>query len=351
MRAIAPGAASEAFFGRAFDRLPLACLAAVAAAAAVTGPGWSERLAPLPWLLSLAVVGLPHGAADFAISRRACCGWQLAGLWLAYAAIMALVAVAFMAAPVMALAAFAALSAWHFGAADADLDRPPPTGWARAVTAAARGCPTLAAPLAARPEATATAASELLALALPAGRMVTAVQVQTAGIVLAAVAVAAIVADGLLARRQTGDPSRWLWHLVALGVLLALGLCTDPLFSVGLSFLVWHSWRQMGPLAAEVTGAWPSSWHELAGALVAIHAAALPLLLPTWGVLAAAWWLWSPEHDLRDLAILSIGVYLVVTPAHELLGEILRLVAGGAPRRQASRWGGRYRGPSASPII
>lgn len=349
MTAIAPSAAAEGFFRVAFDRLPLACLAAVAAAAAVSGPGWSERLAPLPWLVSLAVVGLPHGAADFAISRHACRGRALAALWLAYAAIMALVAVAFMAAPLAALAVFAALSAWHFGAADADLDRPPPTGWARAVAAAARGCPILAAALAAHSEATAAAASELLALALPAGQRVTAAQVKPVGLILAAMAAAAIVAEALLARRQAGGPGRWLQHAAALIVILGLGLFTDPLFSVGLVFLAWHSWRQMAPLAAEVTGAWPSSWRELAHALVAIHAAALPLLLPTWGALAAAWWLWSPERGPRDLAILSIGAYLVVTPAHELLGEILRLAAGGSPGGMRFRSGGRCRGPSTFP--
>jgi hypothetical protein len=60
-------------------------------------------------------------------------------------------------------------------------------------------------------------------------------------------------------------------------------------------------------------------------AITRIHVAALPLLVPTWLALGSAWWLCSATHSFRDLAILSIGAYLVVTPAHELL---LRLTAG-----------------------
>jgi hypothetical protein len=61
--------------------------------------------------------------------------------------------------------------------------------------------------------------------------------------------------------------------------------------------------------------------------VAAVHLAALPLLIPTWIVLAAAWWFVSASHASRDLAILSLAVYLVVTPAHEALHDVLR--AGG----------------------
>jgi hypothetical protein len=57
---------------------------------------------------------------------------------------------------------------------------------------------------------------------------------------------------------------------------------------------------------------------------VHIHRAALPLLVPAWVAIGAAWWLWSPDHSPRSLAIASIAAYLVVMPAHEFLGDLLR---------------------------
>ena len=107
--------------------------------------------------------------------------------------------------------------------------------------------------------------------------------------------------------------------LAAIGLLEAT---TDPLFAVGCYFLGWHAWRQMRLLApalgcGPITGA-----QSLLAALGRIHAAALPLLVPTWAAMAAAWW-WLPathvSRDARGLAILSLAVYVVVTPSHDLL--------------------------------
>jgi len=57
--------------------------------------------------------------------------------------------------------------------------------------------------------------------------------------------------------------------------------------------------------------------------VAAVHIAALPLLIPTWAALGAGWWLLSPSHSPRDLAVLSLAVYLVVTPSHEALVDFL----------------------------
>jgi len=40
------------------------------------------------------------------------------------------------------------------------------------------------------------------------------------------------------------------------------------------------------------------------------------------------WWTTSATHPLRDLALVSIAGYLVVTPAHELLDGLLHLMSG-----------------------
>ena len=305
---------AEAISRLAFDQAPLACLAVPVVVTVLTGPDWSEQAGPLPWLVSLVLVGLPHGAADLAVSRTAWRGWRLVGVWCGYLAAMIVVTAGFTAAPTVTLALFACLSAWHFGHAETTTALWPqqPPGPA----ALASGCAVLAAPLCAWPAETADVARRLLVLTA-AGHAVSPEQVRVLGCLLGLLAVLAIGWTLLFGCRDRLP--RTLGHV---GLLAALGGLTHPLFSVGLSFLVWHAWRQMKPLAVEMTGAEPESWRSLGAAVLRIHAAALPLLLPAWAALGTAWWAWSPTHSLGDLAILSIGGYLVVTPAHELLGDL-----------------------------
>lgn len=312
----------------AFRRLPLGVMATATAAAVLAGPAWTATAGPLPWLVSLGLVGLPHGAADLAASRKAWRGWPLLAVWMAYITIMAGVAGCFAAAPFPAIAAFTVLSCWHFGEAHRDTDHHAIGSRLRAVAALARGCVVLAAPLIAWPAATAEVTTDLAALAVgsdAAAGLFAPSNVMAAGLALAAVASIAIVVETCSLARHPGGWRASCRLLVDLTVITGLGWGTDPLFSVGLSFLAWHSWRQMEPLADSLTGAPAESWRGLGRALIRIHAAALPLLIPTWAAIGVVWWLWSADHSPRDLAIVSIGSYLILTPAHELLGMLLRM--------------------------
>jgi Brp/Blh family beta-carotene 15,15'-monooxygenase len=327
----AGGGDASRFREVAFRRLPLAVMATAVIAGAVFGSHWSVVLAPLPWIVALAVVGLPHGGADFAVSHRAWQGRPLALVWLAYGAAMAAVLAGFVAAPVAMIVAFTVFSCWHFGTAHLDTESGDAAGHTRPAAALLRGCLVLAVPLAVWPEATAAVAIDLAALAVgprAATELVPAAAVRATGLGLAAVSVAAALAEAVMATRSPS--SRWsrVKVLGDLAVIACLGCFTDPLFSVGLYFLAWHGWRQMEPLAESLAGARPRSWSALGGAIVHIHRAALPLLVPTWAAIGAAWWLWSPDHSPRALAIVSIAAYLVVTPAHELLGDLLRQMVG-----------------------
>lgn len=342
LQATAPAAAS---FGElAYRRLPLACLAAPAVAAAALGSQWSVWMAPLPWLCSLAFVGLPHGAADLAVSRRLCPAGSLGRVWVAYTAIMAAVIAGYAIAPVAMITAFVLLSAWHFGQAHARSQHAPvdESPLLTACAAVARGGITLGVPLATWPAASAAVAADLLRLTGhdPAAHPVPAAAVQSLGIALVVAAVAGAAVDVAALWNAPGGRRRAAHTFVELAVITALGCATDPLFSVGGSFLVWHSWRQMEPLAEALTGTRPETWPALAGAIARIHVAALPLLIPTWLAIGVTWWFCSGTHSPRDLAILSIGAYLVVTPAHELLGDILGqpllVSAASCPRRSAS---------------
>lgn len=329
-------AAGTAFRETAFRRLPLACLMIGAGVAAGCGRSWTEGFAPVPWIISLGLVGLPHGAADLAASRRAWRGWPLTALWLAYVGAMLAVGAGFAVAPRAMIAVFAVVSCWHFGVAHLDAEESPHAFRPRWVAALSRGCAVLAAPLAVFPDATSDVAADLASLALGHGTAADLFppdRVQSAGLVLAVVALSGAIVEVVAARTRSAG----LRLLVELVVIASLGCLADPLFSVGLYFLVWHGWRQMLPLAESLTGRAPGTWRELGSALLRIHAAALPLLIPTWGAIAALWW-WSAGSTSRDLAVISIAAYMIVTPAHELLGELLRVTqapwpaAGGLPR-------------------
>ena len=124
--------------------------------------------------------------------------------------------------------------------------------------------------------------------------------------------------------------------LVDLAAIALLGATTDPLFSVGLYFLCWHAWRHLWLLAPIVAAVRPTDPAALGRAIVRLHLAALPLLLPTWAALLGAWWWLSPHHSPRDLAILSLAVYLVVTPSHDLLIDLLRARSAAGRGRAAA---------------
>jgi len=317
-----------------FRTAPLCGLGVAALCGVVGGPSWSISLGPLPWLVSLFVVGLPHGAADLALSRRAWCGTSLAAAWLIYGLAMACVAVVFMAAPWPTLAVFLALSVWHFGWAHArEEETAAPAGMVRVASALAHGGVVLGTPLIAWPAETAEHATRLLSLTHPGQQPFEAASgaVLTTGLIVGAIGLVSLGAEVVLTCRRIAAGRRLARLALETGVFAVLGWVTAPLFSVGLSFLVWHGWRQMADIGESAVGIRPWSWPRLASAVASIHTAAIPLLVPTWIVIGAAWWLVSEQHSATDLAILSIASYLVVTPAHELLGHVVRPRIGGAP--------------------
>ena len=314
-----------------FRLAPLGLMLAAAIAGWLGGPGWSERLAPLPWLLSLVAVGLPHGAADLAVTRRLGRG-SATRVFSIYLACMAAVLAVFVAAPVPLIVLFAALSVWHFGMGHADGQAPAVgQGLGEQLRAAlARGAPVLGVPLAVRPAATADVVICLVALVGSPGQAdraraaFTPEAIRVVGIGLVTLGAVMLLAEAWASRRAPGALRRSLDTAIDVGVIGLLGATTDPLFAVGLSFLVWHAWRHLWLLAPLVTAVEPHDGPSLWRALVRLHLAALPLLVPTWGVMLAAWWWLSPTHSARDLAILSLAVYLVVTPSHDMLIDLLR---------------------------
>jgi len=304
--------------------VPLAILAGAATLAMVAGPDWTEKAGPWVWIVSLVFVGLPHGAADFTIGRLLA-GGSIRDLVLGslfYLGGMACVAAAFALAPVATILLFSLVSIWHFGIGHRDtepgiLGAETTGGFAgrmrlpEAVLAMARAGVVLGMPAAAWPGRTASVADRLVEL-LHAGASCESLfdpsSVRYAGWAVLAASAAAILAESACRRgRGTG------WLLTECGVFAAVGWFADPLFSVGVYYLCWHAWRHLRSVMPE------PGWRSLAASVFRIHLGGLPLLLPTLAAVGGLWWLLSPGLSPRDLAILSIGVYLVVTPSHDVL--------------------------------
>lgn len=335
MNATAP---QSRFDVAAFVVAPLACLGAAALAAACCGPEWTSRAGPVPWLLSLVVIGLPHGAADFAAARRVC-GWPATvRMGLLYTGCIGLVFAIFMVAPLPLIAVFALVSVWHFGMAHADGQLPPVERGVvpKALAACARGGLVLGVPMACWPAETADVVAGLVRLMRSPSPGFSVAAVQTTGIGLAAAALACFAVEAARSARSPAGRRRTLETAGELAVFAALGAVADPLFSVGMYFLCWHAWRHMRFLAPVVTGEQAADAPALARAVARVHVAALPLLVPTMAVLLVAWWWLAPGHAVRDLAILSLAVYLVVTPSHDLLIDFFRSRAAAAPASTAT---------------
>jgi Brp/Blh family beta-carotene 15,15'-monooxygenase len=329
------------FDERVFRTLPLVVRAAPAAGGIAWGAGWTAQAAAWPWLASLVVVGLPHGATDWAMAQRTWGRQATVRLAVAYFGCMVAVFALFVMAPLSVIAVFAAVSVWHFGMAHADGQSPPiaESLWPRGVAAVARGGLVLGVPMACWPAATAIVVADVIRLVTGDERVVAAAGVRTTGLVVIGFAVVAFASEAVRAWRQPAERRRTIETATELAVIALLGVTTAPLFSGGHYVFWWHGWRQMRLLAPFVVGGVPTDPRSLARALAAIHRVGLPLLVPTWLVLAAAWWLVSPTHSPRDLALLSLVAYMVVTPSHDLLIDLMR-----------QRSAGRAAAMSASPI-
>ena len=317
----------------AFRVIPLAILVMAAGVAAWAGPAWSTRYAAVPWLVAVAVVGLPHGAADLAVLARLR-GPRAAGrLFAAATSLTALALVGFLVAPRWAVAAFVPLTVWHFGTAHARSQSPPPAAAAGplALAAVARGGGVLGVPLAVWPAETATIANRVVAIAPGATAAFAPDAIRSAGIALVVTAAAALMAEAWKARRSPAGRRRTVATCVDLLASALLAAAAHPLFSVGVHFLCWHAWREMKPLLRVLA---PRSLGpdgrsvglaDVLGGVAAVHVAALPLLVPAWAALAAVWWLRCPAHTATDLAVVSLAAYVVMTPAHEVVLDLVEL--------------------------
>ena len=290
----------------------------------------------LPWLVALFFVGLPHGAADLAVLQSKKDRRKVWETFSWYVVSMIGVFTIFILAPETALVGFIILSIWHFGSSENP--RPIESGisFEHLLMGFAKGGVVIGTPLAAWPAATSSVATELITLIEPARTLIglpllahpiySPSHIAITGLTL--LAIASFCWCLIFIHLTRYSKKHGTKKLVKTGgvffsycLIGILELFASPLFGIGIYFLAFHSWKQMPALASQFTAPGTET-HPLRQVLV-VHKAAMPLLLPTWILLGAAWWSLSNTAHFRDLALLSLLVYLIVTPAHEVLCEWL----------------------------
>jgi len=238
----------------------------------------------------VAVVGLPHGAADHRFARPRL--EPLLGIaWLpvflaSYLAVAAVVVCGWFVAPAATILAFFLASAWHFGQEEPRLAIGP--RWLRPVFRFARGGLVIWTPLVFH----AGEVAAILGLATPGGSG-PAIDQATRLLTVCAWSMLAIAAvpwalQILTACRRTGTTRQVLLVDNALvASLVVLFAVASPLVSFPVYFCAWHSARGLKRLRIELG----ESWVELARSLAPLTAAAIALVgLAAWLVLGGSGW-------------------------------------------------------------
>lgn len=320
-------------FGRSWAAIPWAVLA-IAVMGSVIWPRWSGQYAAWPFLISAAVLGMPHGALDLRLAMRVRVGWSgravLAGVYLAVsAAAFALL----WWLPLPTIVAFGLLSVVHFGMADARdaamiAGHAPPRGGALWMTAWGRGVFLLSLPFAWDPVGAMLPVEVALDLL---GRddvaysesMVSRGGTLCAGLGLLAVAAGVWREKRRAAVRVSPQPKGGSWgrlltiHGGELALLSVASALLAPMFFVGLYFLGWHALRHLRR-AAVLSGDRPG---KPVRTIAHQHAWSLPLLLPTlaaYALIGHAAIGWTAP---MQWAVLLLLTFVVLTPPHHLLVE------------------------------
>jgi len=271
---------------------------------AMAGAGLSDANLVLLLALGVAIAGLPHGALDPWVARRAGLWrtWRGAvGFHLAYVAAAALVVLVWQVAPGASLALFLAVSAWHFSG-----------DWQTALPGPLRALVGLAL------------------LALPAWRwpgevsghftMLADAEGATIAAGLAALgpflAVAMAVAVFVALRRVPASAV----ELIALG---ALALLLPPFLFFAVYFCALHSMRHLRWAARDAA---PSARRQMAGVALLYTAAtvlAAALAWPWWASASVQEW----PADLERLVFIGLAALTVPHMAVVMLAERQRTLA------------------------
>ncbi|MGA1089807.1 MAG: Brp/Blh family beta-carotene 15,15'-dioxygenase [Candidatus Nanopelagicales bacterium] len=320
---VAPPSASTAA-GRTSRRwlrdAPILWLLALLGVVLVAGPGFTESLAPWPFLISFILLGMPHGAMDLWVAGRLpeadsaegppslldVATWRTAiGRFGGYLGWMGVSLAMLLIVPDLTIALFLMLTIVHWGLGDQWATqrremRVAPGWWIAGIFIAARGCLVLGPAFANDP----SAAWAPFATVASFG----------AGSSLADPSVLAPVGATLLVIGAVLAVTAAIWR----------GRHDGPrgaaLFGVGCYFMFVHSWRHAVRLGTCSTLVGPAAARNPASGLLRVHWLSMPLLVPTGCIcLVAAWHLEAPPSTFA-IAAAMIAFFMVSTLPHHLLG-------------------------------
>lgn len=302
----------------------LLCWAMIGAACCFSAAVAGVTAAALAVLV--AMVGLPHGAADHRVARPRLQP-LLGGAWLpvflaTYLAVAVVVVGGWFIAPAATILLFFLASAWHFGQEEPRLAIGQRI--VRPLFRFARGGLVIWTPLAFRSREV----GEVLGQIAPSGAD-TAIQhaiglLTACSWIMLPIAAVAWVAQGLAAHASGGMVRRVLLTDNALvASFVVLFVAASPLASFPVYFCGWHSARGLRRLRRELGESWP----QLAGSLAPLTVAAIALIgLGVWLVLGGSGW-----NDTLVRATF-IGLSAVAIP-HLLLQGVAPLLDASVRRR------------------
>ena len=288
---------------------------------ALFAPALTYEIDWLPFLISLFVLGMPHGAMDWFVQNRLgdvegifnqCRAFIPYLLWMGFSIICLVVA------PLMTVAAFMLLTVIHFGTADLMATRHGgESALRRLLFIVGRGCLVLGPLFAFHPESS-WKPFGLLVGAFPVGSEFLEGLSLIGRIGMVVGIVCAFVHIIGTARRDSRLSILDLFESI---LILTLASLAAPLFAIGLFFLTTHAYRHSVRLVSE-------PFEPDAGALRAplwsrllqMHTRCLPLLVPTMAILL----LWSLIQfgtiTPYLIVVVSIGFFIISTLPHHLLG-------------------------------
>jgi beta-carotene 15,15'-dioxygenase len=222
--------------------LALACAVVRAAGADIPMP-----VQLVPFVVSILVFGLPHGALDHLVPARLRPETSrlrsVTVVVVLYLVVGSATALLWAAAPLAGFAAFIAITWFHWGQGDLFVDRllrdGVPNRWGAALTVCLRGALPMVVPFVTQPD---DALRVVAGTASSVGGATHGVLVVPAGVAGAVVVLVLVVAH-LVALRRTGVPlARQAWEDVVLLVVFAV---VPPVLAVGLYFTLWHAVRHI----------------------------------------------------------------------------------------------------------
>ena len=284
-------------------------------------PGLTYELNWLPFLVSLFVLGMPHGAMDWFVQNRL---GEVRGLpnqfraFIPYLVWMGVSISCLVLAPVATIAAFMLLTVIHFGTADLIACRHGGDSTVRrAIFIVGRGCLILGPLFAFHPEASWEPFGLVVGL-VPVG---TEFLNQLSLIGLVSMGLGIVLALTHIVGTARRDLRTAMLDLFESVLILTLASLAAPLFAIGLFFLTTHAYRHSVRLVSRPFESNPDTLRQpLWSRLLQMHGRCLPLLVPTTGILVLWTLIQFGTITPYLLVVVAIGFFIISTLPHHLLG-------------------------------